>query len=227
MRQYSLFIDFDFTITTDDVGNRFYTYFADGKNEALVKKWLNREISSYTCLTEEAKLCRGTAAQFVEYVNRFEIDPGFKSILNLCENRAIPLCVLSDGLDFYIEQIFNKYNLRDVKYFANRAEFTGDGLKIELPYWNAECPECGNCKGEHIKRLRRPQDTIIYIGDGFSDLCGVRQADLIFAKDDLARYLREEKIDFFEFENLTQVTDKLEGIISSAAKGIYKMRKDS
>lgn len=222
MQQYSLYIDFDFTITTDDVGNRFYTYFSDGRNEPLVKRWLNREISSYTCLTEESKLCRGTQKQFVEYVNRFEIDSGFNDILRICRENSIPLTVLSDGLDFYIEQIFNKYNLRDIRYFANHADFTEAGLTIELPYWNADCPECGNCKGEHIKRLRRAGDTVIYIGDGFSDLCGVRQADLIFAKDDLARYLREESIDFFEYENLHQVSLKLREIISSAPKRINK-----
>ncbi|NIP44383.1 MAG: hypothetical protein GWO41_07345, partial [candidate division Zixibacteria bacterium] len=66
---YSLFIDFDYTITTDDVGNRFYTYFSQGKNEPLVKRWLDREISTLECLTGEAELCSGSREEFIEYVD--------------------------------------------------------------------------------------------------------------------------------------------------------------
>lgn len=214
MKKYLLFIDFDFTITTDDVGNRFYTYFSNGQNEPLVKKWLNRTLSSFECLTEEAGLCRGTSQEFIEYVNRFEIDAGFFKLLKYCQDSSIPLTVLSDGLDFYIDEVFKKYDLKDVPYYANHAVIGDGGLKIELPFWNPDCPACGNCKGEHIRRINQDGHTVIYIGDGFSDLCGVKEADLVFAKDDLAHYLKEENKDYIEFKNLTEVTEKLRGYIS-------------
>jgi 2-hydroxy-3-keto-5-methylthiopentenyl-1-phosphate phosphatase len=216
MNNFFLFIDFDFTITTDDVGNRFYTYFSDGKNEPLVKKWLKREISSYTCLTEEARLCRGTLDEFKAYIDKFEIDPGFPDLIRFCQKEEIQLVILSDGLDFYIERILRKYALTGVTYYANHAEFTPDGLKITLPYWNSKCPDCGNCKGERIKTLKSDKDTVIYIGDGFSDLCGVKQADLIFAKDDLAEYLKQDSRDFIEYSSLAEVRGKLERYIKSA-----------
>jgi len=216
MNNCRLYIDFDFTITTDDVGNRFYTYFSDGENEPLVRQWLKREISSYTCLTEEARLCHGTLEEYQAYVDKFEIDPGFPDLIRFCEREGIPLEILSDGLDFYIERILRKYGIDGITYYANHADISADGLKITLPYWTPNCPECGNCKGERIKTMRQDGDTIIYIGDGFSDLCAVKQADLIFAKDDLADYLRQNSKDFIEYNNLEEVRVKLEKYIKSA-----------
>jgi 2,3-diketo-5-methylthio-1-phosphopentane phosphatase len=217
MKSFSLFIDFDFTITTDDVGNRLYTYFSDGLNEALVKRWLEREISSYTCLTEEARLCHGAPADFISYVDKFEIDPGFGKIIDLCRECEIPLRVLSDGLDFYIRHILAKYGYGDVPFDSNQAEFADNGLKINLPYWTEKCAECGNCKGERIKTLKREHDTVIYIGDGLSDLCGCGQADLIFAKDDLADFLRKDSIDFIEYTDLAEVAQRLREVVKASS----------
>jgi 2-hydroxy-3-keto-5-methylthiopentenyl-1-phosphate phosphatase len=218
MKNYSLFIDFDYTITTDDVGNRFYTYFSKGKNEPLVEKWLKREITTRECLTEEARLCRGSKAEFIKYVDKFEIDLGFPELVNLCSEAGIPLYVLSDGLDFYISHILGKYGIREIDIYSNKAIFDNGGLKVELPHWTKKCVSCGNCKGERIRQLKGKDDEVIYIGDGLSDLCGAREADLIFAKDDLARFLEEETREYIEYDTLFEVKDKLRGILKTARK---------
>jgi 2-hydroxy-3-keto-5-methylthiopentenyl-1-phosphate phosphatase len=216
MRNYSLFIDFDYTITTDDVGNRFYTYFSRGKNEPLVRKWLKREISTHECLNKEASLCRGTVDEFSAYIDKFEIDPGFRNLIALCRQEEIPHYILSDGLDFYINRILGRYDIEDVPIYCNVAEFSENGLQVSLPYWTANCASCGNCKGERIRKLKRENDIVIYIGDGLSDLCGTKEADIIFAKDDLAAFLREEGRDFIEYDNLNMVTDSLNKIFKTA-----------
>jgi 2,3-diketo-5-methylthio-1-phosphopentane phosphatase len=215
MTDYSLFIDFDYTITTDDVGNRLFTYFSEGRNEPVVKRWLNRQISAYTCLTEEARLCQASYEGFVEYVDRFVIDNGFERIVHYCKSNKLPMYILSDGLDFYIKHILDKYGFGEIPFFSNRAVFNGGSLKIELPYWTEDCPECGNCKGNQIRRLKGERDRVIYIGDGFSDLCGVKQADIIFAKDDLAAYLKSNGTFFYEYDNLSQVADSLRELLKA------------
>ena len=37
-----------------------------------------------------------------------------------------------------------------------------------------------------LRELRRPGDTVWVFGDGASDLCPAREADLVFARDHLA-----------------------------------------
>lgn len=215
MNDYVVFIDFDFTITTDDVGNRFFTYFSDGANEDVVKRWLNREVSSYICLNEEARLCHGNYENFLQYVDKFEIDSGFEKLIDYCKSMNLPIYILSDGLDFYIKHILNKYGFGKIPFYSNRAVFKDNGLEIELPYFSEDCPDCGNCKGNRIRELRRPDDRVIYIGDGFSDICGVKEADIIFAKDDLARHLKENEISYFKYDNLSQVASGLTKMIGA------------
>jgi 2-hydroxy-3-keto-5-methylthiopentenyl-1-phosphate phosphatase len=45
-----------------------------------------------------------------------------------------------------------------------------------------ECGRCGTCKRSLLDRFRSDYDRIIYIGDGYSDVCPARAADQVFAK---------------------------------------------
>ncbi len=215
MSSYSLFIDFDFTITTDDVGNRFYTYFSGGRNEHLVRLWKRREISSYVCLREEAKLCRGSREEFARYIDKFEIDSGFGDILGLTKKHEIPLFIVSDGLDFYIHRLLGKFGFENIKIYSNHAEFVNGGLEITFPHWSEKCVELGSCKGEIIRKNSRAGDKVIFIGDGISDVQAVDEADIIFAKDDLAEYMREYDLKYIEYDNLKMAAEKLAGILET------------
>ncbi|MCX7597328.1 MAG: archease, partial [Armatimonadetes bacterium] len=73
------------------------------------------------------------------------------------------------------------------------------------------CPDCANCKLDHLTRLRSHFRRIIYIGDGHSDLCAARHADVVFAKSHLAEILSAEGRPFLGFENLSQVAQMLAG----------------
>src|SRR5665647_1323627 len=73
-------------------------------------------------------------------------------------------------------------------------ELIGDGPGGEPPYRVAfndalgDCAVCGpaSCKAAVLRTLRRPGDLVLVFGDGASDLCPAREADLTFARDHLA-----------------------------------------
>ena len=50
------------------------------------------------------------------------------------------------------------------------------------------CPDCGPdaCKATVLRESRRPGDTVWVFGDGASDLCPAREADLVWARGYLA-----------------------------------------
>lgn len=207
-RDLIIFSDFDGTIARRDVGNRLFHYFSDGKSEEVVERWKAGLIDSRECLRQEAELARDTTLEeFYEFVDGFALDPGFGDLVNLCRAHDLPLYIVSDGLDLYIRHLLNRHGLDGLPVFSNRAIIDDGRLNITWPYADDSCGKCGNCKGYHVRRLKTPSQTAVYIGDGRSDVCAVPEADIIFAKGELAEYCRKENIDFFAFDDFSTVTE--------------------
>jgi 2,3-diketo-5-methylthio-1-phosphopentane phosphatase len=198
--------DFDGTISRQDIGNRLFHHFSDGRSDEPVQRWIRNEIDSKECLLAEAGLMRPiTHEEFDEYLEGHEIDPGFPGLVEMCDDENYSLAIVSDGLDLYIKPVLSRYGLEHLPVYANRANLENGRLQLEFPYYADSCGRCANCKGSRIKYLKRPGQIVVYIGDGKSDLCAIDQADLIFAKKYLARHLREHNIPFEEYATFADV----------------------
>ena len=210
-----IFSDFDGTIATRDVGNRLFHHFSHGKSEEPVQRWRDDRIDSQQCLQEEADLIDDlTEAELFAFVDGFEIDPGFPAFVEYTRRQNLPLFILSDGLDIYINHLLQKYDLFGLPVLANQAWLDNGRLNISWPYHRHSCGSCGNCKGYHIRRLKQAGQTAVYIGDGKSDLCALPEADFVFAKGFLAEYCRNENIEFLPFDDFIGITDMLKaGVI--------------
>lgn len=57
-------------------------------------------------------------------------------------------------------------------------------------------------------------DIIVMIGDGYSDRCPVKYADVVFAKSSLEKYCQRENVTFTAFRTFDDVRRKLESILS-------------
>jgi 2,3-diketo-5-methylthio-1-phosphopentane phosphatase len=217
--EYIVLCDFDGTVSTTDVGNRMFARFAADGWETVVQRWKDGEIGSRECLEAECALARATPEQVKEFALTREIDPHFEPFERFCRDRGIDVVILSDGLDFYIELLLEKYGLERLSCFANHLEFRGDRLIPGFPYFELGCLECGNCKGYHVRKHRQEGRTVIYIGDGFSDRCGVREADHVFAKDDLRRYCREHGIAHYSFDDFDDVLREVKKLLPESPGG--------
>ena len=209
-----VFCDFDGTVCLQDVGEQFFRKFAGEKAEASTRRLLSAEITMQMWLTE---LCEAISSinqnEFMNFVDQSVVDPHFVGFVSFCRERDIPLTVLSDGLDAYVERALSNAELSHVPFFANHAEFVGERLKVSFPYTDAECGLCGNCKRNHMLNTSADEDVIVYIGDGYSDRCPVRYADFVFAKRQLIKYCQQQNITFFEFHHFGDVQAKLEEIL--------------
>jgi 2-hydroxy-3-keto-5-methylthiopentenyl-1-phosphate phosphatase len=209
-KKITVFSDFDGTISTRDVGNRLFHHFSDGKSEEAVRRWKLNEIDSRECLLLEGAAMRDiTETELFEFIDSFEIDPSFIDFVEYLRRRDIRLYLLSDGLDIYIYRLLQKYKLDDLEVFANSALLVDGRFEFKFPYFDKSCGRCANCKGHHIRNLRQPESLAVYIGDGKSDVCALDEADIIFAKDYLADYCREHKIEFLPFNNFSAITEVL------------------
>lgn len=223
-----VFSDFDGTIAVEDVGSNLFRTFAGPKATEIVRLYLDGTISARECLTQECQAVESvTQSELERFVERFSLDPTFQGFVEFCRHRGIPVIVLSDGLDFYVERLLKKHSFRDLQFFSNHLEFVLQGSSTKLvpsfPHTDAECTLCGNCKRNHLLTLSGDDDIIVYIGDGISDRCPVRYADIVFAKGQLSRYCQKQNITYHNFGDFGDVVQRLEVILQR--KRIRKRRE--
>ena len=202
-----VFCDFDGTVAVKDVGNLLFRTFTDGSWSEWVARWIRGEISSRTCLEAECALVRASEEELDRFALAQELDPHFPSFVRFCRENDMPLAILSDGLDFYIERLLSKYHLSDVPFFSNHLALDHGKLKPEFPYYDEGCGQCGNCKVFHLTRGKQDGEQVVYIGDGYSDRWAAEKADVVFAKQDLLKYCREHGIACYEYGDFGDVLE--------------------
>lgn len=211
-RVLKIFVDFDGTITRQDVGEAIFNKFGDSSRvDSIIKNLLEDKISSKQCWDE---LCESAGPvnlnELIDFINTMEIDKSFVSFAEFCNDNNLEMYVLSDGFDFYIDKVFEKNGIDRVKYYSNKLIFDTEGrLSAEYPYFDTDSPTSANCKKNHIINHSSDEDYTIYIGDGNSDKDAAQYCDFIFAKKDLARFCSMERISFYPFNNFDDVKDKI------------------
>lgn len=211
--------DFDGTISVIDTGLAMINVLSPPDAAAAWEDehaWRRGEMNSMECLRRQWRLLQMTPEEIVAFVDGLEIDEGFCRLLELVRERHAGVAVLSDGLDFYVDRLLARHGLRTcgddacvrssdcLARYANAACLTPGGVCIEFPH-STDCGQCGNCKVAHLFRLRRGFARVIYIGDGHSDLCAARYADLIFAKHALAEDCARAGRPFFPFDTFGDI----------------------
>jgi 2-hydroxy-3-keto-5-methylthiopentenyl-1-phosphate phosphatase len=200
----TFFVDFDGTVTTEDTCAAMVRAFAAPGWEALNERWEQGQLSTEACANLTFKLFRADLEDLRRLLETaVEIDEYFPAFLRLCRERGDRVIVLSDGYDFNIKTVFQKYGI-DLPFYANRMVYDG-GFRIECPHLNPECGSCGVCKARLMERLREPGSQAVYIGDGYSDTCPAGKADMIFAKGTLYLYCLEKGIPAQHFDSFRDI----------------------
>lgn len=199
--------DFDGTVSTVDMGNELLNRFTDKGWEEIDRAYCTGEIGSRAAYTQVASLFTGSRAQMLEFVSsRERIDPHFLEFYRFCQSNGVDLKIVSDGLDFYIDAILKKNNLQDIEFFSNVTVFQdGNKLSIEFPRMNDLCEKCGTCKKGVLREHRSEYDRVIYVGNGYSDVCPAKDADLVFAKDVLYETCRRDGTACVHYENFQDI----------------------
>lgn len=211
-----IFIDFDGTISTEDVGDAIFRKFGNpNKTNQIIDDLHNDKITSRQCWD---LLC--DSVNFIdekkldEFINSQQIEKTFPPFVKFCENTSIDLFILSDGFDYYIKRLLKKENLFHLKFFSNTLEIIEGKLIPKYPYYNADHPTSANPKHYHIINNSSDEDFTIYIGDGNSDKDAAQYCDYIFAKNHLLKFCERERISYFPFNNFDDVTLRIKELLS-------------
>lgn len=131
----------------------------------------------------------------------------FGELWDFCQGRDIPMCIVSQGLDFYIQALLEGIGQPDIPVYAVVSEFDADsrisGYRYDFPYPDA--PELGNSKALIVQRFRDAGRHVFYMGDGRSDFEAGEVADTVFAHRQMAAMCDDAGIPFTPFTDFGPV----------------------
>lgn len=221
-----LFIDFDGTIITKDVGAELFLKYGDpGQIKAIIAVISDKTISAREGWERLfANTPPLTYEMFDDIISGMELRKGFNEFISFANENSLEILILSDGFTYYIDKILTREGFPELKYRANELIYSGDGgLKAFFPYTDEECTFCANCKRNHILSNSAEDDITVYIGNGSSDTCPAQYVDIIFARDSLLRFCEVNRISYYPFDTFYDVERILRNII--AKKRIKKRRQ--
>lgn len=211
MDKIRFFIDFDGTITKKDVIDIILERFGLSQWTEVEKQWLQGRIGSRECLAKQMDLVSATEEELKKLLKEVEIDPSFIDFLEKTERLSIPVVVVSDGFDIVIEEVLRRafYDspklLKNLPIYSNRLKHAGRGFKALFPEGPLCEHACANCKPRVIKNLSSADETIVFIGDGFSDRFAAKEAHLTFAKGKLLKFCEENEIRHIPYSSFKEI----------------------
>ncbi len=227
-----IFCDFDGTVTKKDVWVDALGRFITDKTSfaKICDDFSSGKITSRECINRELDLVRNFDFKlFDSFIDLQELDDYFQDFVIFCKENNFGLFLLSEGLDYYIGYVLNKFKI-DLPYFCNTLstqEINGTTkLSCYFPYSDEHCNSCGMSKRNILISNTNDFDKEIsvFIGDGVSDFCVSHYADIVFAKHTLASYCWKNNITYYEYKDFGDIMKKLINLIS---KGKIKQRQNS
>jgi 2,3-diketo-5-methylthio-1-phosphopentane phosphatase len=205
--------DFDGTLMEQDVGDEIMEalgIFAHPAVREASARSRRGEIGSYEWIQAAYGPFGGRQHQVDAVIDRMHPRPGAAELFAYCRERAIPITILSDGMEYYIRNLTIRFGLEPERIVVNPIRYEADGAyTLGLQNDNPACRWCGCCKAQSVRELKQAGRLVVYIGDGSSDVYGSSYADWTFARGYLAAHLRESNEPYFAFETFHDVLQQL------------------
>jgi 2-hydroxy-3-keto-5-methylthiopentenyl-1-phosphate phosphatase len=135
--------------------------------------------------------------------------PHFGELVAHCASNNIPLAIVSQGLDFYIEALLKSEGYDSIPVYAVNTSFDSSGITY---HYNHTCPgkeSQGNSKSLIVNNYQGKGYKVYYMGDGRSDFEAAKEADVVFAHSILAEECDKQGISYIRFNDFGDVLKRL------------------
>jgi len=203
-KKWAVVTDFDGTVTLKDVGDAVFRYFNIATREEIKRSYspgVKMEAWMIKCL-RPVTVPRKEIEAYVLASTRLR--GGFQEFHAFCAGGGIPLEIASGGVDFYIDCLLKKWELK-IKSFYGRTRFTPKGIVTEYPCFKGATLDV--FKAGRVLHYQRLGYKVAFCGDGTTDRKAARKADAVFATKRLRRFCLEEGIRNRQLRNFFDVKD--------------------
>lgn len=199
-----IFCDFDGTISEHDLMAEIGREFAGPGAAAIIASIQRGDLSVRAGVDALfAAIPAAALSDVLAYARaRTVIREGFAAFVEDVLARGWRFAVVSGGLDGFVRPALEPFAGR-IAVVCNGLRVADAGLAVgwAVPCDAAVCPGgCGLCKPTVLRRLGGLQSRRVVIGDGVTDLRAARRADLVVARDGLARACAAEGLPALEFD---------------------------
>ena len=204
--------DFDGTITEEDVSFILLDTFVGSKWREMLREYMSGKIPVGTFNKKVFALIKADRQTLLDVVfnsDRVKIRTGFRELVDCCAQKGFKFVIVSNGLIFYIEALLEDMGLDGIDVYAAQNQFSPDGMKVKYVGPDGSEMEAG-FKEAYTELLTKRGYSVVYIGNGVSDIYPSRQAFKVFATGDLLERCQEEKLECTPFNDLNDVVRGLE-----------------
>ena len=232
------FTDFDGTITLQDTNDYITDNYGMGadKRHAIMQEILKDKTTFRSGFQDMVNTWNMPFPEVLDILRaNISLDPRFKDFMHWANATSTPVVVLSSGMKPVLRMLLAKLVgedlIKDVEIICNDIQTVPPGNSLEKKDgWNIKYHDdsgFGHDKSLTIRpyaaaiakmpEIERP--TLLYAGDGVSDLSAARETDLLFAKEgrDLVTYCEKEGVPFTTFSDWSTILEM--------TKEIYEGRK--
>jgi 2,3-diketo-5-methylthio-1-phosphopentane phosphatase len=202
----SVFVDFDGTISTTDVGVHLLERLGAPEWHDVEAEYEAGEIGSRVCLLDEWDLLPRDRELLRSVAAEVPLDPDAEALVAGLRAAGAEVSVVSDGFGFYATERLAHLG---VPVLTNAVDWETGTLEFPHEDRCCACSSCGTCKQAPIKDARRRGRATVLVGDGTSDRKAALLADVVFAKGALAQWCARNGVEFAPFETLADVRKAL------------------
>ncbi|EEQ41692.1 putative uncharacterized phosphatase [Clavispora lusitaniae] len=224
-----VFTDWDGTVTLQDSNDYLTENLGFGRPRRLQ---INDEILNETKSFKDgfSEMLASIPTPFPECITyllqHIELDPGFKDFYLWCEEKGIPVVVVSSGMKPIIyallEKLVGPRAAQKIEIMSNSVSVDAETGRWKIVYKHPDTG-FGHDKSLSIRDYlvehgytgdKKPH--LFYCGDGVSDLSAAKETNLLFAKHgkDLITYCRRENIPYTEFNDFRDIFAKIKAVVN-------------
>lgn len=225
---FSIFCDFDRTITIEDATNTILETFASSEYRDWNALWQQDMITGRECIERQTRLIRARPESLRLVAASLSIDSGIYELEDCCARAGASLVIVSDGLDVVMDSVLKARGLAHITHYSNKLFWANErSPSLEFPFADSGCEGgCGVCRCRLVNEKSRGIPAV-YIGNGLSDRCVAGRVERLFAKGRLREYCLQKNIKHQPFTGLSDVAQALFGAmgIESRSKSVAGSRR--
>ena len=207
MKKTIVFSDFDGTITLHETFVDLLKKFSSpGLADRLMAQMYAQTLTLRKGVTQLLEsIPSDQYLNIIEFSKTHPIRSGFPEFLDFLESHDVPCVVVSGGIRVMVETVLEEFKPRLAGLHAVDLDASGDYFNV-IPNYAGETELVAK-----VNIMAKYEfDQSIAIGDSITDFNMAMAADLVFARDRLAKYLDEQGKSYVPWNDFFEIRDYLD-----------------